>query len=368
MGSKNNNAPKAPNYDQLAKTQAAEDRKTAQEITKWNRPNQYDSLGNSVEWTQDENGNWTQNSNLSAPVQQQYTGQINNANAASDLTGSMMGRLAGQGEFSSADMPTYDLNSGREVSDATYGLMTDRLIPQQQQDLEGLRTQLRLQGLQPGTQAYDDSMKDMMTSQGDVLSGAANQATLTGYNEARERYLAELRGQGQGFGQDMAAYTLPWQQAQQAQSMSQDRYNPTMPGFSGATGYNPADSLGAANAGYNAKMGEYNANQAKKGNTMNTAGTIASAAIKASDATLKMNIVPLSGREALSALLSLGGYTYDWKDGSGEDMGVLAQEVEKVLPELINRDESYLQVNYTGIMALAVEAIKYLSGKLGEKA
>ena len=149
--------------------------------------------------------------------------------------------------------------------------------------------------------------------------------------------------------------------------MSQDRYNPTMPGFSGATGYSPADSLGAANAGYNAKMGEYNANQAKKGNTMNTAGTIAAAAMK-SDATLKMNIVPLSGAEALRALLSLGGYTYDWKDSREGDMGVLAQEVEKVLPELINRDEAYLQVNYTGIVALAVEAIKYLASKLGEKA
>lgn len=52
-----------------------------------------------------------------------------------------------------------------------------------------------------------------------------------------------------------------------------------------------------------------------------------------SDTGLKDNITPLTN--ALTGLLALTGYTFDWSDSGTPDMGVLAQEVEAVFPDLV---------------------------------
>ena len=44
---------------------------------------------------------------------------------------------------------------------------------------------------------------------------------------------------------------------------------------------------------------------------------------------------------------------------SGHDVGVIAQEIEKVLPEVVvDRDNGYKAVRYEKIVALLIEAIK----------
>jgi hypothetical protein len=262
-------SPDAPDYSALAKEQAQLDQETANKLTQANRPNQYDPMGNAVEWQQDPTtGAWTQRQKWSPEVMQQYQNQLRNSGQASDLAYQQMGLAGQQGPFQSLDMPTYDANSGREVADAHYGLMTDRLIPQQERDLQSMTNRLRMQGLEPGTRAYDTAMRNLTTSQGDVLSGAADRSTIAGYQEARDRYKAQLAGQGQDWSQSMAEYKLPWDLAGRAGQMATDRYIPTMPGFSSATGYNPEDRLGAANANYQAQMGQYNSGQDKKGGTI----------------------------------------------------------------------------------------------------
>jgi hypothetical protein len=68
----------------------------------------------------------------------------------------------------------------------------------------------------------------------------------------------------------------------------------------------------------------------------------------------------------------ISGNTYDWKEGfdnihphKGNDVGVIAQEVEKVLPQVvINRDNGYKAVDYEKIVPLLIEAIKELSAKV----
>jgi hypothetical protein len=55
-------------------------------------------------------------------------------------------------------------------------------------------------------------------------------------------------------------------------------------------------------------------------------------------------------------------YEFDWNDKSdhdGHDVGVIAQEIEKVLPEVVvERDSGYKAVRYEKITALLIEAIK----------
>lgn len=81
-----------------------------------------------------------------------------------------------------------------------------------------------------------------------------------------------------------------------------------------------------------------------------------------SDRNLKKNIETLSG--GLGAILSIRGVRYDWKDsskGTGSQVGVIAQEVEQVLPELVYTDKQGMKaVNYAGLVAPLIEAVKEL--------
>jgi hypothetical protein len=50
---------------------------------------------------------------------------------------------------------------------------------------------------------------------------------------------------------------------------------------------------------------------------------------------------------------------------SGHDIGVIAQEVERIAPELvITRDNGYKAVKYEKMIALLIEAIKDLSREI----
>jgi len=85
-----------------------------------------------------------------------------------------------------------------------------------------------------------------------------------------------------------------------------------------------------------------------------------------SDERLKDNVTPID--DPLAKVLSISGNTYDWNKTSGKeghDVGVIAQEVLKVLPEAVTtRDNGYLAVDYQRIVPLLVEAIKELSAKV----
>ena len=56
---------------------------------------------------------------------------------------------------------------------------------------------------------------------------------------------------------------------------------------------------------------------------------------------------------------------FNWKDKEERNVGVLAQQVEKVLPEVVSQDgNGYLNVDYGGIVPLLLEAIKELEARI----
>ncbi|MBL7741592.1 MAG: tail fiber domain-containing protein [Chitinophagaceae bacterium] len=81
-----------------------------------------------------------------------------------------------------------------------------------------------------------------------------------------------------------------------------------------------------------------------------------------SDARLKKNIIPV--RNSLQKILSLSGYHYNWINKTSDaslQTGVLAQEVETQMPELVKTDEEGVKsVNYNGMIPYLIEAIKEL--------
>jgi hypothetical protein len=80
-----------------------------------------------------------------------------------------------------------------------------------------------------------------------------------------------------------------------------------------------------------------------------------------SDRELKNNLLPITG--ALEKVKGIGGYSFDWNEKQdvykGRDVGVIAQEVEEVLPEIVTtRENGYKAVKYEKIVPLLIEAIK----------
>ena len=78
-----------------------------------------------------------------------------------------------------------------------------------------------------------------------------------------------------------------------------------------------------------------------------------------SDERLKTNIKPIEN--SLAKILDLNGVSFQWKnDAAGPNqLGVIAQEVEKVVPELVSTDASgYKSVNYDGFSALLINAVR----------
>ncbi|MCG3166701.1 MAG: hypothetical protein POELPBGB_02481 [Bacteroidia bacterium] len=84
-----------------------------------------------------------------------------------------------------------------------------------------------------------------------------------------------------------------------------------------------------------------------------------------SDARLKMNFAAIDG--ALNKVLSMNGKYYNWRTEeypnkgleSGRQVGVIAQEIEKILPEVVTTgDDGFKAVEYSHIVPVLIEAIK----------
>jgi hypothetical protein len=76
-----------------------------------------------------------------------------------------------------------------------------------------------------------------------------------------------------------------------------------------------------------------------------------------SDIKLKENIHTV--QNALDVVDNLRGVSFDWKETGRSSYGVIAQELEEVLPELVGDGETK-SVNYNGIIGVLIEAIKEL--------
>jgi len=93
-------------------------------------------------------------------------------------------------------------------------------------------------------------------------------------------------------------------------------------------------------------------------------------AFASSDERLKENVASIEN--AVEKVEAIGGYTYNWIPMEGvhvygdmKDVGVIAQEVEKVLPELVSdRENGYKAVKYDKLTAVLIEAVKELSERV----
>ena len=82
-----------------------------------------------------------------------------------------------------------------------------------------------------------------------------------------------------------------------------------------------------------------------------------------SDENLKTNIETV--QNPLDTLQQLRGVNFDWKNTGKSSIGVIAQELEMILPQLVNQGE-IKSVNYNGLIGVLIEAVKELSEEVKE--
>ena len=97
--------------------------------------------------------------------------------------------------------------------------------------------------------------------------------------------------------------------------------------------------------------------------TINNDLTVTGDIVVSSDAKLKANIVSLGS--TLAKLLLIDGKTYTMKKNGKQKIGVLAQDIQKVFPELVTTDDKErLAVNYQGLVPVLINALKEQDDKI----
>ena len=101
-------------------------------------------------------------------------------------------------------------------------------------------------------------------------------------------------------------------------------------------------------------------NSAKKWKDACFSGSVQAQNFRAmSDRKLKRDVHPI--QDPLDICRQLNGYTFRWKDTGKLDCGLIAQEVQKILPQLVTNNHGTRSVNYLGIIAVLLEAVKTLN-------
>lgn len=239
-----------------------------------------------------------------------------------------------------------------------------------------------------GQQAYNQAQQQQF-GQGMDRAGLFNSAATQDlqnqlgmqnqYNTAQQQQYNQNMGlNDQYFSQAMANAGLQNQARQQyfneAQTQADNPYrwlgglmgaggSPTTggAGIPGAGQYqNPVDLVGAAN---NAQGNAINAWSAQNAGNAQTAGAIASmiAAMYSSDEKLKFELdsLPDIPVEKLDPVI------WKWVESGELDAGVVAQEVQKIAPELVETDDrGFLTVNYTTLFAALLGRFKQLKAEV----
>jgi hypothetical protein len=333
-------APAAPDYRAAAQETASGNIDAARLATAANRVNQvtpYGRLDYAVTGS-DPYGNptWTATQTLS-PAQQQLLDYQNQTSLG-------LGKIAGQGltyvenmlntPFNTAALPSTGFNPSQTYQEAYM----QRLAPQIQQGREQLQQQLANKGIDIGSEAYDRAMRTQAQRENDLLLGATTQGFGVG-QQARQSALQE-----QAYLRNEPLNTLSAVRTG-AQVQGPQFVNSAQQ----ATTAGP-DLLGAAQMGYNAQMGDFNAKQAAQANLNQGLFSLGGAAIMACDPRMKENIQPIGVMENGLTL-----YSFEYKDefkkhklaGDGIHVGVMADEVEKVYPYAVTTlDDGYRVVDY----------------------
>lgn len=322
--------PAPPDYMGLAREQGNISERLLNQQTQANRPNQSTPFASS-NWSQGPDGQWTQQVGFNGPL-------AGGAERAQLSAAEMMGQpldMSGLQELSSGE------DVQRQAIDAAYGQAASRLDPRFGKQREALRTQLLNQGLAEGSQAYRQAMGEFGQQENDAYNQAMYGAIGQGTQAGQAIFGRNLAARQQGLGELLRQRAQPMEDLQALQGLT------VMPGFQGAGVAQAPNLLGAAGMQDQANMQRYQISQQQMAEILGMLGQLASTGIMAaSDERMKENVERLPYEVLPGVPLA----RWDWRpehDGAGPNMGVVAQDLQQVLPEAVHEGEDgYLMVDY----------------------
>jgi len=81
-----------------------------------------------------------------------------------------------------------------------------------------------------------------------------------------------------------------------------------------------------------------------------------------SDARLKTDVKELLN--STDTLLKIHGVRMKWKESGRDDIGVIAQDVQKIYPELVHEKDGLLTVDYEKLVAPLIESVRELDRRI----
>jgi len=231
---------------------------------------------------------------------------------------------------------------GAELEDATFQRAMGLLSPVFDQREEQLRSQLRNQGLVAGSEAFDDEFGNFSRARNEAELAAAFDAVGAGRAEQSRLFGLNSAARQQGFGEQSFLRNQPFNELAAALSGTQ-----IAPFQSQPLNVPGVDVLGANALNLQAQNNAFNAaNQGRSdvlGGLFSLGGSALSAApfFLASDRRLKEGVKRVGTLDN-----GLPVYVYRYKAGGPPQIGLMADDVEKVKPEAVASINGYKAVDY----------------------
>lgn len=338
--------PDVPDPNEVSAAESKANIEAARVTAALNRANQITPLG-SLTWSQTPGGqdSWTSKVILDPRVQAILDQQLAAQQKLGTGLDSAASRVNALGDVQGIQlpggaMPTANDAYRKQIQDAVYGQMASRLDPQFAQRESDLTSRLAAQGITQGSEAYNREFSNFGRDRNDAYQTAMNNAFTQGEAAIGNQFGRDMSTRQQGVGEAQTQFQSDLvgrgQVLNELQALRSNQ-QVAMPQF-GST--QSGASVAPANVGANT-WNSYNAGQAQATQQANTFGQIAQmAAMFFSDRRLKSNVVRIGTHP-----LGIGLYEYDI---FGErQRGVMADEVESVLPEAVMEHESgFKMVNY----------------------
>ena len=353
-------APAAPDYTGAAVAQGAANVEAARATAMLSNPNVYSPYGNQTVTYQGDIPTVTQT--LTPAAQKTLEQQQALGFKLTDLAGRgfsavdkslatpfSFGGPSVQTSLDTSGIAQMPINAGTTGQEA----IMSRLEPSMAKNRVSTETQLINQGLRPGTEAYDNAIKLLGEQENDARTQAVLQglglditANTQGFNQALQGGQFGNTAQQQALAQAIQERQMPLNEVNALVEGSQIQ-NPQFGAYQGSN-VAPAPIANATTLQgqfdqntYNQNVGSYNQQLAG----LYSLGGAGAYGYAKSDRRLKSNIVRIGTHK-----LGIGIYEYDIE--GRHEIGVMAQEVEQVMPQAVmHHADGYMMVNYGRINA-----------------
>lgn len=332
-------APPAPDYAGAAAAQGAANKEAAVASSRLNNPNVINPYGTQ---TFTEGKNPDDRPTLTQTFSPQQQALFNQEMRTQGLLGGLgeQGATALQGVVG-RQLDLSGVPGAPGGADLTRAKAYDALMSRVNEDTDRRRDQVNsdliARGIRPGTKAYGDQMA--MIDRG--LTDARQQAFLASGQEASRDFGIDTQRRKDAIAELLSQRQTPLNEVTALLSGSQVQNPFAMPGVSQGTNIQPPPIFGATQAGYDASLDRYNAQQAgRQGLTSGLFGLGSAALLAYSDRRLKTNVERIGTHP-----LGIGIYEYDIF--GRREVGVMADEVAAVMPEaVVVAPNGYMMVNY----------------------